>query len=121
MAYYEDLSPYEYCGKDGSINIGWLEQGREFRTGEVNPIIVRNLHDIKRSMVSFRRMRGYHKCDLCGKQHGVVDGNGEIRVVGGDGTVYASPALITHYIIEHGYMPPDCFLDAVMNYNLSPC
>ena len=40
-------------------------------------------------------------------------GNGEIRVHGRNGKVYASPTLVCHYIDKHGYCPPQEFADAV--------
>jgi len=30
-----------------------------------------------------------------------------------DGTNYASPTLIVHYIDEHSYLPPDVYIAAV--------
>jgi hypothetical protein len=119
MAYFEDLTIYNYGQIDGSVNIGWLDDEHEFRKGEVNPIILRNLYAIKASMPSFMTMRGEHRCELCGDGDVRHYGNGEIRVIEPDGTTYACPSMITHYIADHGYMPPDCFLDAVMEYNWS--
>jgi hypothetical protein len=37
-----------------------------------------------------------------------------IRVVGRDGRVYHSPAMICHYVTKHCYMPPEDFVRAVM-------
>ena len=62
-------------------------------------------------------MRGYHMCRLCRRpywppievefdgRHQML-GNGEIRVRGADGTLYAAPSLIAQYVGEHGYLPP---------------
>jgi len=41
-------------------------------------------------------------------------GSAEIRVVGQDGTVYAAPDLIYHYVVVHDYRPPEEFIQAVM-------
>jgi hypothetical protein len=41
-------------------------------------------------------------------------GNGEIRVIGSAGKVYASPVMIYHYMSEHNYLPPQEFIDAVL-------
>ena len=38
-----------------------------------------------------------------------------MRVWGKDGNVYAAPSLIFHYILQHGYQPPQEFIDAVMD------
>ena len=73
-------------------------------------------------------MRGFHNCEFCalswnewGKQHpnygenaGLMGiGNGEIRVIG-NSMLYAAPALIYHYVIEHNYQPPQEFIDAIL-------
>lgn len=43
-------------------------------------------------------------------------GSAEIRVIDVDNkTIYASPDLILHYIINHNYLPPDNFIRAVIN------
>jgi hypothetical protein len=65
--------------------------------------------------------RGFHRCDFCEvfpmfmtvDGEGISLGNGEIRVAGTDGKVYAAPTLICHYIAGHQYCPPREFLDAV--------
>ena len=35
-------------------------------------------------------------------------------MAGATGRVYAAPTLIWHYVTEHGYRPPDEFIDAVL-------
>jgi len=72
---------------------------------------------------------GYHNCDLawCGLTIGrfgatkflhkgrvISLGHTEI-VVPGDGVVYQAPSLILHYIRWHRYLPPPCFIQAVLN------
>lgn len=73
-------------------------------------------------------MRGFQECELCdlawgewGEKHpdygknakwmGI--GDGEIRVIGRN-VIYAAPALIYHYVVEHDYSPPPEFIDAIM-------
>jgi hypothetical protein len=66
--------------------------------------------------------RGIHFCDLCPPaEHSASSvvsararGNAEIRVVGADGTRYAAPTLLHHYVLVHGYGPPQEFVDALM-------
>lgn len=43
-----------------------------------------------------------------------VVGHAEIRVQGPSGRRYASPDMIIHYVQEHGYQPPQDFIDGVM-------
>jgi hypothetical protein len=42
-------------------------------------------------------------------------GDAEVRVRASNGTVYAAPNLIVHYVAEHKYRPPDAFLGAVID------
>jgi nucleoside phosphorylase len=64
-------------------------------------------------------MRGFHFCQYCVPysenrlDQRVARGNGEIRVRGPAGIVYAAPVLICHYIKAHNYRPPDEFLEAI--------
>jgi hypothetical protein len=73
---------------------------------------------------------GWHDCELCttetqwypGGQIGpVIRWKGqELRVCGHrhhlehEGRVYVCPALILHYILDHGYRPPEEFVRAVI-------
>jgi hypothetical protein len=40
-------------------------------------------------------------------------GNGEVQLAGEGDTVYVAPTMILHYIIEHHYLPPEEFIDAL--------
>jgi hypothetical protein len=75
-------------------------------------------------------MRGFHVCELCPRsaddmwpwpplsvqeeEGEFFVGSAEIRVPAGDGTTFAAPDMIIHYVTEHGYRPPDSFLDALV-------
>jgi len=48
--------------------------------------------------------------------HSVSMGNGEIRVPAADGSLFAAPTLIGHYVAVHGYLPPAEFLYALNTY-----
>ena len=73
---------------------------------------------------------GFHNCELChgedqwypdGKLGPVVHWGGRRLRLYGHGhlliryheRVYLFPALILHYILDHGYKPPDVFIEAV--------
>lgn len=75
-------------------------------------------------------MRGYHYCQFCWAEAGppvyaehnphltvshddVAHGNGELWFTAPDGTHYAAPTLVVHYIDEHSYLPPPAFISAV--------
>lgn len=121
MSYFPELSPYTYYRfreDEGKVikNVGWLESGKPVPTvDEYRPLrepLVRKLARIP----IINHMRGFHNCDLCAGGRG-VSGNGEIRVEH-KGVIYAAPALIHHYITEHGYYPPEEFIIAVMEMNM---
>jgi hypothetical protein len=50
--------------------------------------------------------------EACFKDGRII--SAEIRVVGNNGRVYASPMMLVHYVEAHGYLPPQEFIDAVM-------
>jgi hypothetical protein len=124
MAYFADLSPYSYIHRKveaaNVLNVGWLDGQHEFPKGAVPETLLAKLFTICRKPMNLTR--GRHLCELCatpasicmaerdGIQIGV--GSGEIRVKG-LGVEYASPAMIYHYVKDHGYLPPQEFMDAL--------
>src|SRR5262245_51800934 len=120
--YYPDLSPYCY-GETRTVphvlNVGWLEFGHGFGTGDVDADVLAKLRYLA-VQNSVRQMRGFHDCPFCGsresrldKASGVLLGSAEIWVPRRDGGYFAAPDLLLHYIDEHRYLPPKEFLDAV--------
>lgn len=130
MTYFADGTPYTYLAGTpelGAVNVGWLDVSEPFATGDVAPDLVTLLRRRCQTMV-VNPMRGFHRCNLCAAAAGstISDavkvssgggdffvGNAEIRVRGADGTVYAAPNMIIHYVEAHGYRPPDVFHDAL--------
>lgn len=134
MAWYEDSTPYRYGGGDerNALNVGWLESPHPFPTGDIAPDFIRKLVQlcVERRM---NATRGFHVCPLCPPpvlEEGRVDpfwpvrieyqgamrylGDTEIRVRHPSGTVFASPNMVAHYVVEHRYLPPQAFIDAVL-------
>ena len=133
MAWFEDLSPYTYSDANrGALNVGWLDRAHQFPTGEIDRVFARKLAQL---CVQHRMnvMRGWQNCELCpwegsdraraaglhpiridleGEPYAL--GDAEIRVAHVDGSVYAAPNLIAHYLIEHRYAPPSAFVEAVL-------
>jgi len=134
--YYPDLTPYDYgtTEYEDALNIGWLEKGHEFPTGDFPEKfwVVKKLE----SMEIKNKYRGWHGCEFCypddeytpnrfnpevirnpnfvPPQREYHNGNGEY-IVQGNGKTYAAPTLIIHYITAHNYIPPQEFIDAVIN------
>lgn len=131
MTYFKDLTPYQYSTRHEfltpkPLNIGWLSVEALFETGFTS-------QDFKDKLLKFRSdefivfiARGFHACEFCNlsheqwakdrygdKAHWASIGDGEIRVLG-KSAIYAAPALIYHYVVEHQYKPPDEFIEAIL-------
>lgn len=119
MSYYEDLTPYNYHHySEKELNVGWLDKDFPFEKGELPAGFLERLKKFAEHNVF--QTKGFQFCHFCKEQ--VVDGkikcatsSSELRVIGKDGVVYASPQMIVHYIEEHNYLPPQQFIYAVMN------
>lgn len=112
MAHYEDLSNYNYHHfSQKEFNIGWLEKDQPFPIGEIPEGFLEKLDLYLTREFTVFHYRGDHDCQFCNKRDSA---NCEIRVVSTTGKIYAAPELIKHYIIDHKYLPPQEFIDAVM-------
>ena len=131
--YYADLSSYQY-GLDRPLpevlNVGWLDHAEPYTVGPVPNLFSERLRLwFKSSRVN--QMRGIHQCNLCHNRRSIllpIDenpsfesegktlflGNWEIWVPLTEQIIFASPALIIHYVESHGYRPPSEFVSAVM-------
>jgi hypothetical protein len=112
--YLEDLAPCRVTPIDSeptAKSIGWLDQAYPFPTGDTSKkfrsILRRLVKDIKNPMW------GFHECEFCEGRRS--QGNGEIHVVGPDGTIYIAPQLVVHYVEIHNYLPTQEFIDAILS------
>ena len=128
MSYFPDLSTYGYGRRHrGMLHIGWLDDLHYFPRGEVGEEVVAKLKWLAKRPVN--SLFGFHVCQICcppslknnpSKEYlKALDnprcrGNGEIRITLNDVT-YAAPVLLVHYIEDHGYLPPEEFLQAVVH------
>jgi hypothetical protein len=135
MSYFPDLSPYAYGhgSHPGVVHVGWLDNEHPYAMGSVDVGLIDKMKRLASGPVEL--YRGKHLCELCVEPpdlvktflpNGIVidpqcswaqwiDGrssNGEIRV-SREGTTFAAPVLIVHYIEAHRYFPPDQFLKAI--------
>ncbi|WP_446581632.1 DUF7919 family protein [Streptomyces sp. LARHCF252] len=137
MAYYDDLSPYEYLpatvpGNVQALNVGWLDEGKPYVKGPVPDGFLDELSLLARGATQVRT-RGWHDCllshggetvespaicDISGSE--VWLGGAEIRVVSKTGEWLIAPDLVLHYVAAHSYSPPDDFVDAVLARRIAP-
>ena len=134
VMYFPDLSNYAQLMREplpDVLNVGWLDQSMPFSTGTVQPSFLDRLENWIR-VGRVNPMRGIYQCNICrvsqwpllpleenpsvnieGKR--LFLGNWEIWIPGRHGRIFASPALIIHYVRVHGYRPPEEFVAAVID------
>ncbi|MFD8639531.1 hypothetical protein ACFV14_04390 [Streptomyces zaomyceticus] len=113
------------------LNVGWLESGRPWTSGPAPAAFTSELLTVLKAQ-AVNGTLGLHECDLCAEplddahpwyvprpgHRRASAGADEIRVPGAPGTAYAAPSLIGHYVLDHGYLPPREFIDAVLAFDL---
>jgi len=127
MTFFEDLSPYRYTrSKVEMVNVGWLGAGHDFLTGAMPQRALEELLRICSESEPFNMMRGLHDCEFClvespvryptpFNDRGTTSvGMGEFHVEGPDGRVFAAPTLVLHYMLDHDYLPPTPFIEALL-------
>ncbi len=125
MSWFEDLTPYTYLRSEPTdpptLNVGWLARDHAFSVGEVPSTFVARLEELC-AHATTQQTRGLHPCELCPGTIPSHDrsrqSSNEIRAVGANGTRYAAPRLVLHYVTDHNYAPPKVFIDAVLRVDL---
>ena len=129
MTYFADGSPYSFLETNEPgplVNVGWLSAEHPYASGAIPEELAVKLAGLCRNGV--QRTRGFHRCEFCAKPDGLswtppisarddegefIVGAAEIRVSDAAGVTFAGPDMIIHYVTDHGYRPPDEFLDAL--------
>ena len=119
MTYQPDLvqtGPYK--------SVGYLSRDREYPKGEISYSVFDRL--VLFAMRPLYASCGVHDCDLdsCESDRPrlelkwrdtTIPSYCSTEILVPDRTwVYVAPALILHYIRAHRYLPPACFIDAVL-------
>jgi hypothetical protein len=119
MSYFADLTPHTYAPTDGEtvLNVGWLDSSYTFPRGDTPAEFRDALYLLCQRPVWVHR--GSHVCQFCPQEdlraaHPGQIGNGQVRVKGADGIWYAAPTMVYHYVLEHQYLPPAVFVQAVL-------
>ncbi|MGW3624275.1 DUF7919 family protein [Streptomyces sp. NPDC000880] len=113
------------------INVGWLATEYPWTAGPAPTGFIDKLLAVLDAQ-EVNGMLGLHDCDLCPQllddsrqwftprpgHRCAAAGTGEIRVPSTSGSTFAAPHLIGHYVADHGYLPPQPFIDAVLAFDL---
>ncbi len=132
--YFEDMTEIDGWTQDGKAYwVGYLDINHPYTTGEVPAGFISKLLAMPRA-IPVAISAGWHGCPLCPKQkdnmgnwisprirkhneHAWWLGSMELGIYSIDKTkIYLMPDLITHYIEQHHYLPPQEVIDAVMSY-----
>lgn len=128
MSWFKDLSSPSYWGSTlfdtPPTAVGWLEADHSFTKGETPSHILRKLCDLLVDNWEPMELvyRGYHACSMCGIYGDYVSPFGHKFTIGcrnlfvpssNKDFLFAAPSTIVHYIVEHEYLPPSSFLEAV--------
>ena len=116
MASFDDLQPCNYFGESLSPflrAIGWLESGRAYPTGSVDPRVFSKLIELQKDPWQPVAFMGVHGCDLC-VYASEASGTRNLFIPG-NGFAYVCPELVSHYMNAHAYAPPAEFCAAVLD------
>lgn len=109
-----DLTPYRYLPTPlPMVSLGWLgpEHGiqgsdrKPMEAAEIERLLTASTHPVALTL-------GWHDCEFC-PEGTAFQGNGEYHYYLSNGDVYAAPAMLLHYVQEHGYRLPEEFREAL--------
>jgi hypothetical protein len=121
--YIPDLFRYKHLNEPPCLTIGWLDDLHPYPRGTSPNLFIERLWAFCQAPVHVTM--GIHECELCrppmiiypakrGEEIAYL-GTAEIRVFGLDKRVYAAPTLIYHYVVTHQYLPPEEFVQAILD------
>lgn len=116
--WHKDLSEGNFWGNRIPVSfttVGWLENGKEFTTGNAPINIIERVYEFSRMPEMYQTYFGYHQCDFC--EFVNIELGAKTIMIVYKSKVYFCPALITHYMDSHSYLPPSEFIEAVLNYD----
>ena len=92
--------------------VGWLGN-KVLSSGPVSKDVLEKLAWAYKNREIDQGSLGEHECEICNTH---AD-RGEILIMDGD-KMYVAPKMVLHYIKDHGYRPPEEFIDAVRRINM---
>jgi len=115
MSWFPDLARESMVAEGEHVRaIGWLASNRPYTRGPVPPEFVARLRefvelaDASSDALGFGVFGGFHTCEFCRQNHD----SRNFGVPAGE-LLYVPPAMIGHYVEQHGYAPPAEFIAAV--------
>lgn len=124
MSHCADLTPCSYFGQelaDKLTAVGWLDIEHPYTQDSVSQHFLKQLFKLLVKPWNLVYLMGYAECELCELDIDELTYDDQTVKVGnlnlfipGDGFLYVAPSLIAHYILAHGYAPPQEFCDAVL-------
>jgi hypothetical protein len=125
VTYFADLTRCTYFDRRYELDliaVGWLSSGPHAQ-GPVAHGLVAHLFDLLDTVWDPVLFRGSHGCELCrsfvdemqdaGRTVRVGQTNLFVPTLNSEG-LFVAPSLILHYIVDHGYCPPESFQAALM-------
>lgn len=124
MAQYKDLSRCEYFDREGAnlnlLAVGWLEDLPTKSKEKLPRGFIPKLKKLIAETEEIWKYMGWHDCTLCERTSPRLKVDDHPTswkniIVPSAKKIFVCPELIVHYIQDHGYVPPKCFVDAVMD------
>lgn len=100
--------------------VGWIEASKPYEKGNVHSDLIKKIKTLNKQFgeaFPAIQFRGQHQCTLCAAKDSQVEYLNESHVnlvIPYKGFVFVAPGRIDHYIKTHGYLPPESFIDAVL-------
>jgi hypothetical protein len=108
--YFEDLYEEKNSYNDVTkVKVAWLDTVAPYNMGYCPREVVDKLKKLEPRI----RTKGWHTCPFC--KDATSSTQFLIPVPGESKKFYDVPFMIIHYIEEHEYLPPQEFIDTVMN------
>ncbi|MFY0564701.1 hypothetical protein ACN28E_12670 [Archangium lansingense] len=110
--YYQDLGEECMVGVGPWVRaVGWLDIAYPYTQGSVEPAFLEALQQHLKRPWTPVASAGPHFCQFCPEKPRGGAANVWIPT---ERHVFIAPELIVHYITDHGYRPPEAFIEAVL-------
>ncbi len=114
--YFPDLGTQTMIASGPKVRaVGWLSSSHPFDQGRVDEATLAKMATLVADGWVHVVAAGPHLCELCSKVR-----NASNVLVPSANFLYVAPAMVVHYIRDHGYEPPGAFLRAVLRCPAPP-